>query len=90
MALEAGSHKVVRENWHKHISAPLQAGRAILGLARGGDPMGTPLQPTSLPADLKRFRSYKGTSVRDLLRAMRNKVCSSAWVGLGSGMPCHS
>ncbi|XP_051003136.1 serine/threonine-protein kinase/endoribonuclease IRE2 [Acomys russatus] len=48
MALEAGSHKVVRENWHKHISAPLQA-------------------------DLKRFRSYKGTSVRDLLRAMRNK-----------------
>ncbi|XP_055483602.1 serine/threonine-protein kinase/endoribonuclease IRE2 isoform X4 [Psammomys obesus] len=48
MALEAGSHKVIRENWHKHISAPLQA-------------------------DLKRFRSYKGTSVRDLLRAMRNK-----------------
>ncbi|GAB1292650.1 Serine/threonine-protein kinase/endoribonuclease IRE2 [Apodemus speciosus] len=47
-ALEAGSYKVVRENWHKHISAPLQA-------------------------DLKRFRSYKGTSVRDLLRAMRNK-----------------
>ncbi|XP_028620014.1 LOW QUALITY PROTEIN: serine/threonine-protein kinase/endoribonuclease IRE2 [Grammomys surdaster] len=48
MALEAGSYKVVRENWYKHISAPLQA-------------------------DLKRFRSYKGTSVRDLLRAMRNK-----------------
>ncbi|XP_011240125.1 serine/threonine-protein kinase/endoribonuclease IRE2 isoform X8 [Mus musculus] len=47
-ALEAGSYKVVREDWHKHISAPLQA-------------------------DLKRFRSYKGTSVRDLLRAMRNK-----------------
>lgn len=50
MALEAGSHKVVRENWHKHISAPLQAGRAILGLARGGDPLGTPLQPTYFPA----------------------------------------
>lgn len=47
-ALEAGSYKVVRENWYKHISAPLQE-------------------------DLKRFRSYKGTSVRDLLRAMRNK-----------------
>lgn len=47
--------------------------------------MGTPLQPTSLPADLKRFRSYKGTSVRDLLRAMRNKVCSRAWAGRGSG-----
>uniref|UniRef100_A0A8C6WC26 Serine/threonine-protein kinase/endoribonuclease IRE2 n=1 Tax=Nannospalax galili TaxID=1026970 RepID=A0A8C6WC26_NANGA len=47
-ALEAGGHKVVRDNWHKHISTPLQA-------------------------DLRRFRTYKGTSVRDLLRAMRNK-----------------
>ncbi|MBZ3876628.1 Serine/threonine-protein kinase/endoribonuclease IRE2, partial [Sciurus carolinensis] len=47
-ALEAGSSKVVRQNWHKHISMPLQT-------------------------DLRRFRSYKGTSVRDLLRAMRNK-----------------
>nr|XP_027804520.2 serine/threonine-protein kinase/endoribonuclease IRE2 [Marmota flaviventris] len=47
-ALEAGSYKVVRHNWHKHISMPLQT-------------------------DLRRFRSYKGTSVRDLLRAMRNK-----------------
>lgn len=47
-ALEAENYKVVRENWYKHISAPLQE-------------------------DLKRFRSYKGTSVRDLLRAMRNK-----------------
>ena len=26
-------------------------------------------------ADLRRFRTYKGNSVRDLLRAMRNKVC---------------
>ncbi|OBS74830.1 hypothetical protein A6R68_14633, partial [Neotoma lepida] len=74
MALEAGSHKVVRENWHNHISASLQAGRGHtrVGL-RGRDPVGTPLQPISLPTDLKRFRSYKGTSVRDLLRAMRNK-----------------
>lgn len=48
MALEAGSHQVVRGNWHHHISASLQT-------------------------DLKRFRSYKGSSVRDLLRAMRNK-----------------
>nr|XP_012635629.1 serine/threonine-protein kinase/endoribonuclease IRE2 isoform X5 [Microcebus murinus] len=47
-ALEAGGYKVVRNNWHKHISLPLQT-------------------------DLRRFRSYKGTSVRDLLRAMRNK-----------------
>ncbi|XP_006892748.1 PREDICTED: serine/threonine-protein kinase/endoribonuclease IRE2 [Elephantulus edwardii] len=48
MELEAGGHTVVRGNWHKHISLPLQT-------------------------DLRRFRSYKGTSVRDLLRAMRNK-----------------
>ncbi|XP_070424404.1 serine/threonine-protein kinase/endoribonuclease IRE2 isoform X2 [Equus przewalskii] len=48
MALEAGGSKVVRGNWHKHISLPLQT-------------------------DLRRFRTYKGTSVRDLLRAMRNK-----------------
>uniref|UniRef100_A0A2K6FDU4 Serine/threonine-protein kinase/endoribonuclease IRE2 n=1 Tax=Propithecus coquereli TaxID=379532 RepID=A0A2K6FDU4_PROCO len=47
-ALEAGGYRVVRNNWHKHISLPLQT-------------------------DLRRFRSYKGTSVRDLLRAMRNK-----------------
>lgn len=28
----------------------------------------------SLSTDLKRFRSYHGHTVRDLLRAMRNKV----------------
>ncbi|XP_021093183.1 serine/threonine-protein kinase/endoribonuclease IRE2 [Heterocephalus glaber] len=48
MALEAEGRKVVRDNWHQHISMPLQT-------------------------DLRRFRSYRGTSVRDLLRAMRNK-----------------
>ncbi|KAM5227708.1 serine/threonine-protein kinase/endoribonuclease IRE2 [Ctenodactylus gundi] len=47
-ALEAEGYRVVRDNWHQHISVPLQT-------------------------DLRRFRSYKGTSVRDLLRAMRNK-----------------
>ncbi|XP_023979342.1 serine/threonine-protein kinase/endoribonuclease IRE2 isoform X1 [Physeter macrocephalus] len=47
-ALEADGSEVVRSDWHKHISVPLQT-------------------------DLKRFRSYKGTSVRDLLRAVRNK-----------------
>ncbi|ELW66283.1 Serine/threonine-protein kinase/endoribonuclease IRE2 [Tupaia chinensis] len=47
-ALEAGGYAVIRCNWHKHISVPLQT-------------------------DLRRFRSYKGSSVRDLLRAMRNK-----------------
>lgn len=47
-ALEAGGSAVVRGDWHKHISVPLQT-------------------------DLRRFRTYKGTSVRDLLRALRNK-----------------
>uniref|UniRef100_A0A8D1JET1 Serine/threonine-protein kinase/endoribonuclease IRE2 n=1 Tax=Sus scrofa TaxID=9823 RepID=A0A8D1JET1_PIG len=47
-ALEAGGTEVVRSDWHKHISVPLQS-------------------------DLRRFRWYKGTSVRDLLRAVRNK-----------------
>uniref|UniRef100_A0A8C3YCS9 Serine/threonine-protein kinase/endoribonuclease IRE2 n=1 Tax=Catagonus wagneri TaxID=51154 RepID=A0A8C3YCS9_9CETA len=47
-ALEAGGSEVVRGDWHKHISVPLQS-------------------------DLRRFRLYKGTSVRDLLRAVRNK-----------------
>ena len=26
--------------------------------------------------DLRKFRTYQGSSVRDLLRAMRNKVCA--------------
>lgn len=30
-------------------------------------------------SDLRRFRTYKGNSVRDLLRAMRNKVRQTAW-----------
>lgn len=30
--------------------------------------------------DLRRFRDYKGWSVRDLLRALRNKVGSSCFV----------
>lgn len=33
MALEAGGSKVVRGNWHKHISLPLQTGR---GQTQGG------------------------------------------------------
>lgn len=41
--------------------------------------MRTTKHMTSPPTDLRRFRSYKGTSVRDLLRAIRNKVC----LGLG-------
>ena len=35
-----------------------------------------------LQQDLRKFRTYKGSSVRDLLRAMRNKVCVSCIVWL--------
>jgi hypothetical protein len=34
-----------------------------------------------LNTDLKRFRSYHGHSVTDLLRALRNKVCFKNYVG---------
>lgn len=43
-------------------------------------PSGAALPTPSMPADLRRFRTYQGTSVRDLLRAVRNKVCSRAGV----------
>ncbi|XP_034046007.1 serine/threonine-protein kinase/endoribonuclease IRE1-like isoform X2 [Thalassophryne amazonica] len=46
--LERGGRAVVKCDWRKHITVPLQT-------------------------DLRKFRSYKGGSVRDLLRAMRNK-----------------
>ncbi|XP_058425829.1 serine/threonine-protein kinase/endoribonuclease IRE2 isoform X2 [Diceros bicornis minor] len=76
MALEAGGCEVVQGNWHKHISVPLQTGRGQTEGGPGGlrGPAGTALPVISLPPpDLRRFRTYKGTSVRDLLRAMRNK-----------------
>ena len=86
-ALEAGGTEVVRSDWHKHISVPLQSGRGQTQVAweagGGGHPVGTAMPTTSLSTDLRRFRWYKGTSVRDLLRAVRNKVCSG--VGRGPG-----
>lgn len=30
----------------------------------------------NLTSDMKKYRGYQGTSVRDLLRAIRNKVCT--------------
>ena len=86
-ALEAGGSEVVRGDWHKHISVPLQTGRGQARVAREaeGSPAGTAVPTPSLCTDLKKFRSYKGTSVRDLLRAVRNKVCSRAWEGPGWG-----
>lgn len=50
-----------------------------------GEPGGDSLARDPLPTDLRRFRSYKGTSVRDLLRALRNKVRSGARGGLALG-----
>lgn len=90
-ALEAGGSAVVRGNWHQHISVPLQTGEASRGVpgAMGTHPAGTALPTPSPPLDLRRFRSYKGTSVRDLLRALRNKVRSRAagWGARGARSP---
>ncbi|EHH31517.1 Inositol-requiring protein 2 [Macaca mulatta] len=75
-ALEAGGCAVVRDNWHEHISMPLQTGRGYtqVGLGGGGEPSRDSFRTlNSLSTDLRKFRSYKGTSVRDLLRAVRNK-----------------
>jgi len=47
-ALEQGGREVIKIDWRRVITQPLQE-------------------------DLKKFRSYRGHSVRDLLRAMRNK-----------------
>uniref|UniRef100_A0A673MAJ2 Serine/threonine-protein kinase/endoribonuclease IRE1 n=1 Tax=Sinocyclocheilus rhinocerous TaxID=307959 RepID=A0A673MAJ2_9TELE len=55
--LENSGRSVVRTNWRMHISAPLQAGKHCQ----------LPLQK------ILKFRTYKGNSVRDLLRALRNK-----------------
>ncbi|XP_012587100.1 PREDICTED: serine/threonine-protein kinase/endoribonuclease IRE2 [Condylura cristata] len=46
----------------------LEAGGAAVVRCNWHNHISVPLQ-----TDLRRFRSYKGTSVRDLLRAMRNK-----------------
>lgn len=39
-------------------------------------------------SDLKKFRSYQGNSVKDLLRAMRNKVSKWEQVKRGGGLGC--
>ena len=41
-ALEAGGSEVVRSDWHKHISVPLQTGRGQTRGAREAE--GTPQQ----------------------------------------------
>lgn len=48
---------------------------------------------SAFPTDLRKFRTYKGGSVRDLLRAMRNKVrpaCPPACTALPSLTPLFS
>lgn len=42
-------------------------------------------------SDLKKYRSYYGNSVRDLLRALRNKVCNTfliIYFSLGNSYKC--
>jgi hypothetical protein len=52
VALEAGGYKVIRDNWYKHISVPLQTGRCCAQDRPGcgglkGPSGGIPLQPIS-------------------------------------------
>lgn len=71
VTLENGGRAVVRTNWRMHISVPLQIGTHT-HTHRTTKPCAQ-LLVVYIP-DLRRFRTYKGNSVRDLLRAMRNKV----------------
>lgn len=52
-ALEAGGTEVVRSDWHKHISVPLQSGRGQTQVAweagGGGIQWGQPCQPLPCP-----------------------------------------
>lgn len=67
-----------------HISVPLQTGAhtdmptqchiTVFKLAQDSN-----LYFLMYISDLRRFRTYKGNSVRDLLRAMRNKVSLRAY-----------
>lgn len=57
-----------KESEQGPLVTALEAGGATVIRGNWHTHISVPLQ-----TDLRRFRSYKGTSVRDLLRAMRNK-----------------
>ncbi len=66
-ALELGSSNVCRGDWRNNITDELKEGE------RGRRVISKWM--FLYVVDLRKFRSYQGSSVRDLLRAMRNKVC---------------
>ncbi|MBV99046.1 Serine/threonine-protein kinase/endoribonuclease IRE1, partial [Eschrichtius robustus] len=81
--LERGGRAVVKMDWRENITVPLQTGDLAAPL---GSVLVEAVQKQQLflssrlgngnsrpVTDLRKFRTYKGGSVRDLLRAMRNK-----------------
>lgn len=71
-ALEQGGMNVVRRDWRENITDDLKEG-ALYIIILSSFYHCYPGFAFFLP-DLRKFRSYHGSSVRDLLRAMRNKV----------------
>ena len=69
-ALEQGSTSVVQGDWKNNITDDLRDGISIVIYYTDVNLIVCNFVKT----DLRKFRSYHGSSVRDLLRAMRNKV----------------
>lgn len=81
--LERGGRAVVKSDWREHITVPLQTGMTLrkwkttLKSIYGHGLLNVysvVVFVLLFLVDLRKFRSYKGGTVRDLLRAMRNKV----------------
>lgn len=85
-ALEAGGSKVVRSDWHKHISVPLQTGR---GQTRGGGGRaGRPKGRLSRDGCAKAFpahRSEKVPVIQGDVGARPASCCEEQGVLQGSG-----
>lgn len=62
-ALERGAMSVIKGDWREHIGEELRQGR--------NSTMDVIIYRC---VDLRKFRSYQGSSLRDLMRALRNKV----------------
>ena len=95
-SLERNAQQVVRRDWTNTIGEELRQGEWCRHMGHGGAERWL-LESVSLvrhslsvglfvaSVDLRKFRTYQGGSVRDLLRAMRNKVC----VGGREGSAVH-
>ena len=68
-ALESGGLSVIKTDWKDNITEDLQQ-----GISTRDDCSLVYACFWVLRSDLRKYRTYNGDSVRDLLRAMRNKV----------------